>query len=212
MAIALLTMPGGTMDAKAEPEPDTVSILLTWDANTDEDLAGYRVRYGLASGRYDESVDVGAVTSVTLKPFTAGTTYYFVVSAYDTRGLEGPPSDEIHFTPTGTPPALAMEALPAPPAGDPALSAARASISGWRVVEDSGFRFVVTATPGQTLCVLASNDLLNWESLGTFDNPSGRFQVIDHSVGTSLTRYYQVLPAEEQTVGTEEETAIIPAR
>jgi len=61
-------------------------------------------------------------------------------------------------------------------------------------VEAGGFRFEVTAAPGQNLAMYGSLDMLNWELLGVFDNPSGRFQVIDYAGGAGSKRYYQVLP------------------
>ncbi|MFN0126428.1 MAG: fibronectin type III domain-containing protein [Verrucomicrobiales bacterium] len=192
VAAGLMMVGAAPADGALSPP---VSILLSWDANTEAELDGYRVRHGEASGVYGEALDVGNVTEVVLPGMEAGTTYYFVVTAYNTLGEEGPPSDEISFTPTITPPSFVMEPLSSPAPGDPALSAPRASIGGWATVEDGGFRFVVTATPGQSLRIFASNDMLNWELLGVYDNPTGRFQAIDYAGGTSATRYYQVLPA-----------------
>lgn len=193
-AAGLMMMGVGSAPADGALSPP-VSIVLSWDANTEEELAGYRVRHGEASGVYGEAMDVGNVTEVVLPEMRVGTTYYFVVTAYNTLGEEGPPSDEISFTPTVTLPSFVMEPLSSPAPGDPALTAPRASIGGWATVEDGGFRFVVTATPGQSLRIFASHDMLNWELLGVYDNPTGRFQAIDYAGGTSATRYYQVLPA-----------------
>ncbi|TAK08866.1 MAG: hypothetical protein EPO39_03635, partial [Candidatus Manganitrophaceae bacterium] len=62
--------------------------LLTWDANKEADLAGYRVYVGLLPGVYSPPVNVGKVTSWTVPNLTAGVTYYFAVTAYNTAGLE----------------------------------------------------------------------------------------------------------------------------
>jgi len=61
---------------------------LAWDANTDADLAGYRVYYGTSPGNYTQSVDVGNVTSTTINSLTDCTLYYFGVKAYDTTNNE----------------------------------------------------------------------------------------------------------------------------
>lgn len=72
------------------------TIELSWAANTESDLAGYKVYQGTASGSYGAPVDVGNVTShtVSLTP-SVGTTYYFSVTAYDTSGNESLKSDEV---------------------------------------------------------------------------------------------------------------------
>lgn len=61
---------------------------LAWNANTDSDLAGYRVYYGTSPGVYTQSVDVGNVTSTTISGLTDCTIYYFGVKAYDTANNE----------------------------------------------------------------------------------------------------------------------------
>ena len=38
-------------------------VQLAWDANTEPDIAGYRLSYGTASGQYTTTIDVGNVTT-----------------------------------------------------------------------------------------------------------------------------------------------------
>jgi hypothetical protein len=45
---------------------NSAQVTLAWDPNTDQDLAGYRVYYGLLSDQYSYSVDVGNQASYTL--------------------------------------------------------------------------------------------------------------------------------------------------
>lgn len=82
-------------------------IQVTWNANTEEDLAGYRLYVGTASGQYGEPVDVGNLTEHTMQIAPQyGTTYYFAVTAYDTSGNESGYSDEASlFIQDGVPPA-----------------------------------------------------------------------------------------------------------
>jgi len=62
------------------------TISIAWDPVEDTDLAGYRVYYGMASGSYSQSVDVGNVLETTLTGLSDCTTWYVAVKAYDTAG------------------------------------------------------------------------------------------------------------------------------
>ncbi len=73
-------------------------VTLAWDPNSEPDLAGYKLYYGLESGQYDEIIDVGNVTTTTVPGLDAGLTYYFVVTAYNAAGLESDPSNEVSYT------------------------------------------------------------------------------------------------------------------
>lgn len=89
--------------ALAFAETATVS----WDANTENDLSGYKIYYGTSSGSYDDVLDVSNTTSFLINNLVIGTTYFFVVTAYDFSGNESSFSSEVNFTPTqGTPPQI----------------------------------------------------------------------------------------------------------
>ena len=81
------------------------SVTLAWNANSESNLAGYRVQYGTAPGVHPTSVDVGKQTSHTVSGLAPGT-YYFVVVAYNTSGMQSPVSNEVSVT-VGSPPATA---------------------------------------------------------------------------------------------------------
>jgi hypothetical protein len=76
------------------------SLTLAWDPNTEPDIAGYKLYCGEASGRYIASIDVGNVTQFqpTLKNLNPGDKAFFVVSAYNTSGLESGYSNEVSYT------------------------------------------------------------------------------------------------------------------
>jgi hypothetical protein len=70
--------------------------------NTDntplEDLSGFRIYYGTASGNYSKTVDVDAgLTEYVVENLSSGT-WYFVVTAYNSLGIESAPSDEVSKT------------------------------------------------------------------------------------------------------------------
>jgi hypothetical protein len=84
------------------------SLELSWNANTETDLAGYIVYYGNASSNYNSSVDVGKATSYEINNVTNGKTYYVALTAYDTSGNESAGSQEVsvYVPPSATPPVL----------------------------------------------------------------------------------------------------------
>ncbi len=85
------------------------SVTLEWDANTETDLAGYKMYYkvgpsggapydGTGAVEGDSPIDiVGNVATFTFSNLLSGT-YWFVVSAYDTEGLESDYSNEVTAT------------------------------------------------------------------------------------------------------------------
>jgi hypothetical protein len=87
-------------DSKPPPVPPapaaTGTVTVSWDVPTErvddsplENLAGFRVYYGTAPGAYTSKLEVNAprLTSVVISSLPAGT-YWFVVTAYDSEGLE----------------------------------------------------------------------------------------------------------------------------
>lgn len=84
--------------------------VLTWNPNSENDLAGYKVYVGTDSRIYSAPIDVGRVTTWTATGLSAGATYYFAVTAYNTAGAESGFSNEVSKTlsspPDTTPPAL----------------------------------------------------------------------------------------------------------
>jgi len=74
---------------------DAAHLDLAWDANTEPDLAGYRVYYGTASREYVDSADVGNTTTYLLDGLLEGVTYYIAVTAYVVYGNESDFSNEV---------------------------------------------------------------------------------------------------------------------
>lgn len=91
-----------------------LNVTLTWDANTEADLSGYKVYYktvspgspynGTSATEGNAPIDVGNVTQFTLNDLTDGQTYYFVVTAYDLSNNESGYSNEVQSAPGTTPP------------------------------------------------------------------------------------------------------------
>ncbi len=79
-------------------------VRLAWDPSPGPEVIGYRLYWGTQSRQYARSVDVGLVTTATIRELSAGTTYYFAATAYASRGLESDFSNEVQYTvPVATP-------------------------------------------------------------------------------------------------------------
>ncbi len=74
------------------------SATVSWDANKESDLAGYKIYYGQTSGSYDDEIDVGNDISWVVDNLTVSATYFFVATAYDFSGNESMFSNEVNIT------------------------------------------------------------------------------------------------------------------
>ncbi len=87
-------------------------VTLGWDANTEPDLAGYKLYYkaGSCCAPYDgmhptdpaldSPIDVGNVTQYTITGLSDTETYFFVVAAYDSDDNESGYSNEVTYIPS----------------------------------------------------------------------------------------------------------------
>src|SRR5580704_1635155 len=83
------------------------SASLQWSPETGTNVAGYALYVGTNSGNYTSRIDVTTNTLGTVSGLTNGTTYYFVVTAYDPEDVESTPSNEADFVAPGSnPPTL----------------------------------------------------------------------------------------------------------
>jgi len=87
-------------------------LFASWQANTEPDLAGFRLLWGKDSVNYTDSLDLAGVTSSAIDGLEPDTRYYAAVLAIDSAGHEGGVSQEKSAVPT---------VLPLPPAGVSAL-------------------------------------------------------------------------------------------
>src|SRR5436190_2911928 len=67
---------------------DDATVGFVWSANSEPDLAGYKLYVGTLPGIYSGYVDVGPATSFQLFDLIRGTTYHFALTAYNSGGLE----------------------------------------------------------------------------------------------------------------------------
>jgi thrombospondin type 3 repeat protein len=104
LAVAIATVCVSVLILTVTPG-HAASVQLSWSAPTKNadgttltDLAGYYMYYGLASGSYAVSIDVGLTTSAAISGLEDGQTYYFAVTAYDKVDNESEFSGEVART------------------------------------------------------------------------------------------------------------------
>jgi outer membrane biosynthesis protein TonB len=91
---------------KPTPTPSptpTSSVSLAWTADTattspNTNTVGYRLNTGFSSGHYTQSTDLGKSAAVTVPIPQSGSTYFFVVTAYNSAGVQSLVSNEISVT------------------------------------------------------------------------------------------------------------------
>lgn len=74
-----------------------INLTLQWTPNAEPDLAGYKVYFGVTSGKYGPPTAIGSTNTITLYGFASGQ-YFFAVTAYNTAGLESGYSNEVTAT------------------------------------------------------------------------------------------------------------------
>lgn len=87
----------------------TSNVSLAWDASASPDVAGYRIYTSQTPGQYTYGHD-NAAAEVTKENLTATVeglndgTVYFVATAFDAKGNESGPSNEVNVTLDATAP------------------------------------------------------------------------------------------------------------
>jgi fibronectin type 3 domain-containing protein len=73
---------------------------LSWDTSAAKDIAGYKIYLATTSGGYGNPISMTStdVTAYTVTGLAPGTTYFFVVTAFNTDGTESTFSNEVSTT------------------------------------------------------------------------------------------------------------------
>jgi len=185
------------------------SATLTWDRNSEPDIAKYSLYYGTQSGNPSQSLDVGNVTTATVPNLNDGTTYFFTVTAVNTAGLESLPSNEVsHTTPnpmahvltvnngSGTGNYVAGQIVTVSASTPPAGRQFDRWIDDW-VILSNPFIATTTATmPSQDVTIAASYSGLPTYAL-TVNNGTGSGSYL---AGTQVTVTANAAPAGQQFV------------
>lgn len=99
ICVLLMTAGCASPDSAPTNEMATVSdatAALSWDASGGLDLAGYKIYQATESGAYGAPIATVPVdvTSYTITGLEPSTTYFFVVTAYNSDGTESSFSNE----------------------------------------------------------------------------------------------------------------------
>jgi hypothetical protein len=133
------------------------NVNLAWTPSSDPTVVGYFVYYGSASGIYTQSISLGNVTSAVISGLQDGTTYFFVVRAYDILGLESVPSNEVSYAVPGcflSMKNLQLKALP------------------------NAFSITTSGTTPASWMLQASRDLRTWNTLTSGTNSPANVAVV----------------------------------
>jgi hypothetical protein len=161
---------------------------LSWDPNTESDLAGYRLHYGTSSRAYGTSIDAGMQTTFTVNGLGLGT-YYFSVTAYNSSGVESPYSNEVAkvFQPAAGTPDLNLPTIIITRA--PLVTDSTATIS-WTTNKDSDSRILLGETADYGASLAQSNETATSHTLritGLKPNTVYHYQVQSEDVEGNLT-------------------------
>jgi len=159
------------LTASAGSAQPTVS--LAWNPDADSATAGYVLYSGQASGNYSFRTNVAMNTRATIGGLTSGTTNYFVVTAYNSAGVEGPPSGEISYLVPG------------------AIHLTGHSKSG----NGTAINMQLSVAAGHWYQVQASTDLKNWSIIGqTATNLSNTWVGFQDNQSPSMPkRFYRLV-------------------
>lgn len=95
-----LSLLGMTGCASSDSAPTSGTATLSWDANGGPDLAGYKIYQTMTSGVYGAPIATVTMdfTSYTVTGLETGSTYFFVVTAYNSDGAESSFSNQVGKT------------------------------------------------------------------------------------------------------------------
>ena len=153
-------------------------ITLVWNPSIDSNVAGYKIYYGVASGVYTNSIDVGNVTNATITGLVPFTTYFFAAKSYDAFGVLSDFSNETKLM--VYPPASIAPAAH----GNSQIAF---NISGPAV---PNLLSATTNYPNLLYVVQASTDLVHWVAVQTNVAP---FTFVDPNASQFSHRFYRTV-------------------
>ena len=172
---------------------DELSVQIQWDANTEVDLAGYRVYWGNTPDRYQWGQDVGQRTSYLLKDLDGDARYFIAVTAIDFWGNESAPSKSIVIGSEGQGPSTPQEYRLSPSFPNPCKPTTRFDI---QIPQDDRVRVTIYNLLGEKVREIENRQLpagqYRYEWQGNDDMgdpaPAGTYFIRFESSDVQLTR------------------------
>jgi hypothetical protein len=146
--------------------PQIQSVTLAWKPSISPNVVGYDIYFGGLSGIYTNEISIGNVTNVSVPGLLGGSTYYFVVTAVNSLGIQSSFSSQVSYT-LSTVPVLGL----------PSFSS-------------NGFSFPVSGMSGSNCVIQVSTNLINWIPLETNTVP---FQFTDSNANHFSRRFYRAV-------------------
>ena len=149
-----------------------IPCTLQWDTCQNTCAAGYALYFGQTGSTTTNRVDVGMTNQITLNNLLASSNYFFYVVAYDSVGVESPPSNVIHYSP-------------------PTLSPLRVT-----PLPNGALNLLFQTAPGAACHVEYTPSLnpANWQLLNnTTADTNGNVTIIDPRSGNPPTRFYRAV-------------------
>lgn len=97
LLLVLTACPSTGPSLDSQFSSDSGAASLSWDASAGTDIAGYKIYLATASGAYGTPIAMTStdITTYTVTGLATGTTYFFVVSAFNLNGTESTFSNEV---------------------------------------------------------------------------------------------------------------------
>lgn len=145
------------------------TVSFRWVPNSEPNVAGYKIHYGVATRTYTQVVDVGNATTASIGNLLPGTTYYFALTAYNTLGVDSAYTPELIYS---VPVMLAPLQI--------------------RMVPPKQTVLTVTGPVGRNYNIQASTDLNSWATIGSVTiGPSGSSVFTENNPPSRTKRFYR---------------------
>ena len=150
------------------PRPvEAANVTLAWNRSTSQNVAGYRIYYGVNSRTYTGVVNAGNATNATIANLVEGGTYYFAATSYNALGLESIYSGEIIYSAPTTLARLTIRRTPT-----------------------SQIVLTVSSPTARTYDILATQNFTTWTVLGSVTVPAGSARDFTDTNAVNLSRRF----------------------